>query len=767
MVGRRRNTILHDDARVIVVLAVVSALVAAFSGSAPTGHAAIDALLVMAFAAFTTWAGASAPWWALSAGAVIVAGGAIAGPMLVMAPAVLALGVSLWIGDRRANQPIVRSAIAAVIVQGALRLDWNPVFLWSALLAAAATGVIIVSGVVRRRRYVRRRVYVGAGIVGGLLLIGVAGLGVAAFGARESASAGYIGMLDGLEFVQQGKTLEAAQALRTAAEDLDDASQTIGGPLTQLARFVPGVAQNRSAATDVLAGAADSAASAASTLDVVVLDQLTIQNGVIDVRALAVLASPLDALLGAIDELDESLRGADTPWLVSPFKARLDDAIDRANQVVPQARATAAAARIAPAMLGADGERRYFVAFVNNAEARGQSGLMGNWSEITVDNGRLEVTANGRTAELQEDALRQLELVASDEYLARYGAYGASISGGVDVKFWSNVTIPPDMPSVGNAMAQMYETATGRSVDGVLVIDPAGIAGLMGVTGSIRLDELDLTLNSSNVEEFLVIGQYEFAENEREDLLAAVTEQTIKNVVDGTLPPPQQLAPALAPAVLNGHISAWAVRPDEQELLELVGMDASLPVITEPGTDGFAVSSNNGSGNKIESFLKRSISYQARVDEGSGDVTSTLKVEITNSAPTSGYPDYVIGNLIDEPTGTNRMVVDIHTMLEVVAARVDGAETGVVTLPELGYNAWRSQVTIPAGETVVIELDLAGNVGSGDYRLVYRPQPLPNADRVKVEAVTTGRSGIFIHEGVVKRRSVFSADRVEAWRPSE
>lgn len=767
MGGRRRNTISFDDARVIIALAAVSAVVAAFSGSAPTGHAPIDTLLVMAFAAFTTWAGASASWWALSVGAVLVAGGAIAGPMLVVVPALLALGVSLWIGDRRANQPIVRSAIAAVIVQGALRLDWNPTFLWSALLAAAATGAIILNGVERRRHYIRRRVYVGAGILGGLVLIGVVGLGAAAFSARTSASAGYVGMLDGLEFVQQGKTTEAAQALRTAAEDLDDASQTIGGPLTQLARFVPGVAQNRSAATDVLAGAADSAASAATTLDVVVLDQLTIQNGVIDVGALAVLAPPLDALLAAIDELDDALRGADTPWLVSPFKARLDDAIDRANQVVPQARATAAAARIAPAMLGADGERRYFVAFVNNAEARGQSGLMGNWSEITVDNGRLEVTANGRTAELQEDALRQLELDAPDEYLARYGAYGASISGGVDPKFWSNVTLPPDMPSVGNAMAQMYETATGRSVDGVLVIDPAGIAGLMGVTGSIRLDELDLTLNSSNVEEFLVIGQYEFAENEREDLLAAVTEQTIRNVINGTLPPPQQLAPALAPAVLNGHISAWVVRPEEQELLELVGMDASLPVITEPGTDGFAVSSNNGSGNKIESFLRRSISYQARVDEGSGDVTSTLKVELTNSAPTSGYPDYVIGNLIDEPTGTNRMLVDIHTMLGVEAARIDGAEAGVVTLPELGYNAWRSQVTIPPGETVVIELDLAGNVGSGDYRLVYRPQPLPNADRVKVEAVTTVGSGIFIHEGVVERRSVFSADGVEAWRPSE
>jgi hypothetical protein len=322
------------------------------------------------------------------------------------------------------------------------------------------------------------------------------------------------------------------------------------------------------------------------------------------------------------------------------------------------------------------------------------------------------------------------------------------------------------MPSVGNAMAQMYETATGRAVDGVIVIDPAGIAGLIEVTGAIRLEELGLTLNASNVEEFLVIDQYKFAENEREDLLEEVTQQTIENVVNGSLPAPQRMVPALAPAVLDGHISAWAVRPEEQALLELVGMDASLPVIFEPATDAFAVSSNNGSGNKIESFLDRSISYRAEVDEATGEVTATLVVDLTNTAPTSGYPDYVIGNLIDEPTGTNRMVLDVHTMLEVEAARVDGAEAGIVTLPELGYNAWRTQVTIPPGETVVVELALAGNVGSGDYQLVYRPQPLPNIDRVKVEAVTTGGSEIFTYERVVGRRSVFSADGVEAWRPA-
>ena len=61
------------------------------------------------------------------------------------------------------------------------------------------------------------------------------------------------------------------------------------------------------------------------------------------------------------------------------------------------------------------------------------------------------------------------------------------------MKYWSNVTIPADMPSVGDVMAQMYEVSTGRTVDGVFVIDPAGIAGLMDVTGPVELPDIGQT----------------------------------------------------------------------------------------------------------------------------------------------------------------------------------------------------------------------------------------------------------------------------------
>jgi hypothetical protein len=762
--GLRRNTITSDDDRWIALVAAGSALAASFSGAAPTGATAIDAVILVLFAAFVVWAGASAAWWILAVGAAVATSAAAADFVVATVAAVAALAGALRIGATRANRPIWRAAIAGTIVQVILRIEWSPFFLSSALVGAAAIAPIVVNGVVRRQRHLRKRVYWGIAGLAALVVVAVGSMGAAAATARSDATGGYTGMLDGLEFVQDGRIPEAAEALHTAAADFERADARLSGPLSQLARLVPGLAQNRNAGSDVVGRAAASAGAAANALDVVDLDLLTVSGGVIDVFAFADLEAPLATLDETIADLDKALRDAESPWLVTPFATRLDTALDRAAQVAHQSKATAAAARLAPDILGADGLRRYFIAFVNSAEARGLSGLMGNWSELTIDKGRLKITANGRTNDLQRQALRTLELDAPQEYIDRYGSFGASVDGGVALKYWSNVTMTPDMPSVGNAMSQMYKQVTGRNVDGVFVIDAAGIAKLIEITGPVELPEIGFRIDSSNAEEFLTVEQYEFAENEREDLLTAVTDATIANVLEGELPPPQRMAPTLAPAVLNGHISAWAVRPEEQALFELVGMDASLPVIQTASTDAIAVSNNNASGNKIESFLQRTIEYRPVVDQSSGKATATLRIEFENTAPTTGFNDYVIGNLIDEPAGTNRMFVDVYTRMFVDRSVVDGVETSFARKPELGYWVATQGIDVASGATAVLEMELSGDLGPGGYQLVYRPQPLPNPDELIVEATKPDGSSILSFEGTLERRSVLDASGVEAWR---
>ena len=213
----RRNQITRADERVIRALSVVAGVVAVFSGARPTGGIVADVLLVALFGAFVTWTGASATWWALVAASGLGLAGALGGSLLVVALSLLALVASCFLGWERLNQPVARAAIAGVVVQVLLRLDWDPFFLASALLATTAAGLIVVTGVMRRRSGTRRRLYWVLGGVAAVGVMAVGMLGLSALGARESARDGYLAMLDGLELVQRNQPLRCARPSSTSS----------------------------------------------------------------------------------------------------------------------------------------------------------------------------------------------------------------------------------------------------------------------------------------------------------------------------------------------------------------------------------------------------------------------------------------------------------------------------------------------------------------------------------------------------------------------
>jgi hypothetical protein len=761
MKGKRRNSITARDSSLVIAVAIASGVIAAFAGCNPTGEHVSDALVTAAFAAFVTWATASAPWWAMTAAAGGAAVFASAQPML-LAVAMAALAIGAFFGLYRNSLPPVRAASGALTVQVVLRLEWNPMFLGSAVVAIAAAGLLAGTGIARRPGYVRRRTHRGAAIAGGFVLLALVGMGLSGGLARSDADAGYQQLLTGLKAARNGDPVTAAATLHKAAATLRSASGQWSGPFSQPARLVPVLAQNGTALGNIIEATGTAAEAAADALDLVDLDQLRVVGGVIDVEAMALLAGPIGELEEAVAELAYALDATDSPWLLGGVQSRIADAGELAEEVARTAQTTRSAAEVGPAMLGNDGPRRYLLAFTSPAEARGQSGLMGNWAEITVTDGALRLTDNGRTNELISD-LDDAMLDAPADYLARYGPFGAGGDGSpVHPKYWSNVTMSPNMPSVGSAMAQLYEAATGRSVDGVIVVDPAGLAALLDLTGPVTVTDARVTLSADNVEQYLLLDQYSSPEAQREDVLEAVTLATVDRVLVASLPGPQVLAADLGPAATEGHISMWAARPDEQRLMQLVGLDAALPPLA--GSDGLAVVNDNASGNKIDSFLRRSVTYLPVFDRRTGRTTATLTIQLTNDAPATGFPDYVIGNLLGLPSGTNRTLLSVFTPLSFTGVTLDGAPIAMTAGEEQGWRVFSTLLTLAPGEQRVIEITLEGVLAAGDYRLVYRPQPLANPEQLYTEARSPGGATLAGFSGTLERRSVLSGDGLASWR---
>ena len=766
----RRNTITRRHAWIVAGVAVAAGIPAALSPASPTGEAVPDAIVTFALAALVTWLAASAPWWSLVAAAGIVAAASLDSNIVLTAIAVCSALAALWIGYWKASMPVERAVVAGVVVSVALRLEMHRFFLDSAIVTAVCLALVIVTGWMRRQRYVRKRVVWGALGFLALMILGVTGLAIGAMRAQTTARAGYDHLLEGLDRLDATDMKGASDVLGKAAGELRKANESLDSPLTSLARFVPGIAQNRSAAATLLERAASAADAASKALAVVDVDQLRVVGGRVDVDAVSILAGPLADLESTVTGLAASLHDVDSPWLVAPLQQRLRTARNRVDRVTHLAIGASATAQFAPDMLGAHGARRYLFAFTNPSEARGVSGLMGNWSEVTIDRGHLSVTTSGRTSRLiqtlRDGAGFQLDMPA--DYFARYQHFGAGNVGVTGApKFWSYSTISPDMASDGAAMAQMYEAGEGRHLDGVFVIDPAGLAALLGATdSSITVPGVDQALNATTIESFLLRDQYKIPESDRETVLAAVTEQTIQQVLTTSLPAPRALIEKLSPAALGGHISVWAANPADEAFLRTIGIDGSLPNFAGPhgSADGLAVVTTNTSGNKIDSFLHRQIAYSPTYSASNGNTDATLTVTLTNDAPTTGYADYVIGNIIGLPTGTNRMLLSIYSRLGYVDATIDGAVTPTQVQGELGWNVYSTYVNVPSGTTVVVTMHLQGHVAAGSYELIYRPQALPNPDTVTIQASDRANDRLFAYSGILSRRSVISAAGVQAWR---
>ena len=285
-----------------------------------------------------------------------------------------------------------------------------------------------------------------------------------------------------------------------------------------------------------------------------------------------------------------------------------------------------------------------------------------------------------------------------------------------------NLAMTPNFPWVGEIAADLYAQTTGREVDGTIAMDPYVVAELLEYSGPIQLTELDQRLTADSAVPFLLRDQYVLGEADKErrtDALAEAARLTFEALLSGVLPEPVTLARDLGPLTSERRLLMWSADPEEQALLERVRMAGRIPPLD--GADGWAVTVTNAAGNKIDSFLERRAGYDSSTD--SGETTATLRVELTNTAPTEGYPAYVTGNRIGAPVGTSRLYVSFYSPLALTGVTLDGEATGLAVGQEEGWNVYSRFVDIPSDGTVTFELELAGTVANPD-ELVTWEQPM-------------------------------------------
>ena len=170
-----------------------------------------------------------------------------------------------------------------------------------------------------------------------------------------------------------------------------------------------------------------------------------------------------DALLGLHDRLKRDLDQvrAARPLFIAGSKTRYMEAAGSASVTVERA---GQGLKLAADLYGPSGATRWFLAFQKPAELRGTGGLIGEYGILESSPAGAKLVKVDHYTGLNERTSEAVELPG--QLAARYERFAIG-------RDWTAVNIPPDMPTVGAIIAELYERTTGDRIDG----GPGGALG--------------------------------------------------------------------------------------------------------------------------------------------------------------------------------------------------------------------------------------------------------------------------------------------------
>ena len=367
-------------------------------------------------------------------------------------------------------------------------------------------------------------------------------------------------------------------------------------------------------------------------------------SGTLDV-ALAHGQVPMEPVASALSEIDllrTSLPSADDldddpGILVGPVQDLHDKVVDEVLRRRDQLDVLSNALTLLYEMAGGSGERGYLIAVANTAEMRGSGGMILNYGGLVGSEGKFVLPGFGRIDDLflPKAIPAPARPPTPADYLTRW-------EGFEPLRLWRNANLAADFTVVAPILEDMAQTATGRPIDGVIQIDPQGLAALLKGVGPVQVDEVG-EVNADNVVDVVLHDAYVKYPGiqARSDVLEDVARAAFTRLVEGDYPSLRPLGAALAGAVQGRHLIMHTRSETSERHLRALGADGSLPDVEGP--DAFSLTVQNVSANKLDYFVDSAVELTGdRSPKTPSHVTA--KIVIRNSAPVGvTSPSYIFG----------------------------------------------------------------------------------------------------------------------------
>lgn len=527
----------------------------------------------------------------------------------------------------------------------------------------------------------RRRLLIIGAIAAAVLVVWSA-LGVTRlFEARTLALSG----LAELESVRGRVDVDAVTEgdlipdLVEAWDDFKRAADVIRSPLVAPLRLIPGVrtqvqsAEALSSSASLVTGAFTAAATDVSNIAAVA--------GSMNRSAVA------QETLGVVRRADAALAAADlgpSRWLIGSLAdARRDFAAEIAEAQQLLGEVEAAAAGVAEFL---EGPTTYLLLAANNAEMQAGSGSYLQVGVVEIVAGDVTVDELRPAGDLLVE--RGAVTIADADLDARWGWLDMAVD-------WRNLSASPRFPANAAVAADMWNALTGQQVEGVMVLDPVGLATLMSVTGAVEVD--GRTIEADAVIRELLFDQYwEEDVAERRDRLEEIARAALDGL-DGGGVDLVTLAREVQDAAAARHMLAWSSDPAQQTAWEAIGLAGNLQA------DSVAVAILNRGANKLDPFL--TVSGEMEAQPAGDGYEVTLRVTVENSAQLI-FPSYVLGpaQAFGYEPGSYVGILSVNLPGAATGASFAGDPPLAASGPDGVTQVLATAIEVPAGETLEHEV---------------------------------------------------------------
>jgi Protein of unknown function (DUF4012) len=451
----------------------------------------------------------------------------------------------------------------------------------------------------------------------------------------------------------------------------------------------------------------------------------------VDVRAFKAAVPSLRSALDRLPDLTSTVAGVSTCGAVGDhlgLAAARTELLGRLRRLQGSSRDLDVATRVLPALLGADGPRRYLLVVQNGAESRATGGILGGIGVLSARDGQLSlgsIVGNSAVPPLP----RGFTLPLADDVRSRYARNGVT-------RYWQDANLTPDFPTAAGIYSAMWKASTGQAMDGVLALDATTLAHLVSVIGPVRMPDGSMVSGGGLVPLLESRIYAKISDNAARDRFFAAAGTAIYTQLLARRGGSLRLLPALARSVREGRLLLWSAHRPEQQALLGTPLAGAVPTARGPY---LAVVTQNAASGKLDYYLHRETHYQAwRMPDGTGQ--AVVSVRLANSAPRTGLSSYVLahdtkGRPITSNPGHNVLYVSVFGGVGAAfdGATLDGRPVNLESDIERGHSVFSTWVSIDPGQSRTLRIELSEPQWRGT--LSVRRQPLVNPERLTVAGI--------------------------------